>query len=159
MQPDPFIATVFLLLTFFIAGIAQVIWLKSDASKGFTRRLDGGRMVRGRPLFGPNKTWRGFMVMVPAIAILFAVFGGGRAWFGPAYTDALWALSTVQYALLGAWVGFAFMLAELPNSFVKRQLDVSAGSAPDHPQLRTLCFLVDQVDSVVGSLIALALCV
>ena len=34
------------------------------------------------------------------------------------------------YAALGAWAGLGFMLGELPNSFVKRQLDVAPGMAP-----------------------------
>ena len=71
----------------------------------------------------------------------------------------LWALAPRQYALLGLWTGFGFMLAELPNSFLKRQLDVAPGAAPKHPVGKSVCFLLDRFDSILGLLFAAALVV
>ena len=46
-------------------------------------------------------------------------------------------------------MGFAYMLFELPNSFIKRRIDIPSG--------KTICgskgrffFLIDQVDSLIG---------
>jgi hypothetical protein len=158
-NPDPAACTAFLLLSFFLAGIAQVCWLKWEGSRRFSFRLDRGLTLRGRPLLGGNKTLRGLVVMVPAVACFFALIGGGRDAFGPWLSQGLWPLSGSRYFLLGAGAGLAFMLGELPNSFLKRQFDIPPGGHPASPPLRALCFVVDQVDSVAGGLLALSLVV
>ena len=48
-------------------GSAQTWWFKSPRSARFALPLDGGRTFRGRRLFGSNKTWKGFVVMVPGV--------------------------------------------------------------------------------------------
>ena len=49
------------------------------------------------------------------------------------------------------------MLAELPNSFLKRRLGVAPGDAPASPGLRLFCFVLDRSDSTLGVLLALSL--
>jgi CDP-2,3-bis-(O-geranylgeranyl)-sn-glycerol synthase len=134
-----------------VAGVVQVIWLRSAASRRFLAPVDLGMTVRGRRLFGDNKTWRGFLGMVPACALTFAV----GSWVFP----GLWDLSTWGYLGLGASCGLGFMAGELPNSFVKRQLDVPPGEAPKHPLWRRVGWLVDRFDSLVGGLLAITLVV
>jgi hypothetical protein len=57
--------------------------------------------------------------------------------------------------LAGAVAGLTYSLAELPNSFVKRQLRIAPGAhAPRASQLQ---YLADQADSVAGCLVALRL--
>jgi hypothetical protein len=149
---DPVACGCFLLLAFVLAGTAQTAWFASPASRRFAQPLDGGLTLRGRRLFGENKTGRGFVVMVPASAAgfaLLAVLAGEPAALG------LWPLSVPGYALAGAIAGFGFMAGELPNSFVKRQLDIAPGSAP-RGQLASACqFAVDRLDSGIGMLLAL----
>ena len=53
--------------------------------------------------------------------------------------------------------GLGFMLGELPNSFVKRQLDVAPGGAPRGRLAATACFLADRLDSILGLLLAVHL--
>lgn len=120
--------------------------------------LDGGRTFRGRRLLGDNKTWRGFAVMVPAAGLAFGLL----AWLveiflGGAATAGLWPLPLWQYFLLGLWTGFFFMAGELPNSFLKRQLGVAPGAAPERPWAKVLSFVLDRFDSVIG-LLASAAC-
>jgi len=156
--PDSIVCSIFALLALALAGVAQTLWLKSTISTCFAVAIDGERLLRGRRLLGDNKTWRGFVLMVPAVgvsflvarAIVFTVHGG---------RDPLWPISTSAYFLLSAWVGLGFMLGELPNSFVKRQLDIAPGSPPAHRWGQRICFVIDQLDSVLGGLLALALVV
>jgi len=157
-NPDATTCSIFALIALAIAGVAQTFWLKSSVSTRFAFAIDGGRMLRGRRLLGDNKTWRGFVLMVPAVGVSFVfaraillTLNGGR--------DLLWPISTPAYFLLGAWVGLGFMLGELPNSFVKRQLDIAPGMPPTQLWGKRLCFAVDQLDSVMGGLLALALVV
>jgi hypothetical protein len=63
------------------------------------------------------------------------------------------------YALAGAVAGFGFMAGELPNSLVKRQLDIAPGNAPRGPLASACQFAVDRLDSGIGMLLALSLLV
>jgi hypothetical protein len=71
----------------------------------------------------------------------------------------LWPLSMGGFAALGAWAGLGFMLGELPNSFVKRQLDIAPGRAPRGSLAMVVCFVADRVDSILGMLVALSVVV
>lgn len=152
---DPVACALFLLATFVLAGFAQVAWLASPASRAFAVPIDRGRTFRGRRLFGDNKTLRGFLIMVPASACAFVAvsqiaLGGAPEAFG------VWPLTPVQYALLGAWAGLGFMLGELPNSFVKRQLDIDPGQLATNRAAAFWQLAADRVDSGLGMLTALA---
>ena len=158
--PDPIICTLFLVSTFVISGIAQTLWLRSRLSQRLAIPLDAGRSLRGRRILGDNKTWRGFVVMVPTVGVAFMlVHMAVQLCVGRDGGDALWPLSTWQYGLLGCWVGFGFMFAELPNSFMKRQLGIHPGMAPENARAKSFSFIIDRLDSVVGGLLALALVV
>jgi hypothetical protein len=45
------------------AWIAHAPVLRWDLAPRLNRPIDGGRTLRGRRLFGDNKTWRGALVM------------------------------------------------------------------------------------------------
>ena len=150
---DPLACGWFLLFAFVLAGTAQTAWFASPASGRFAQPLDGGVSLRGRRLFGENKTRRGFIVMVPASAASFALLA---LLAGHPATLGLWPLSIPGYALAGAIAGFGFMLGELPNSFVKRQLDIAPGGAPRGSLASVWQFAVDRLDSGIGMLLALS---
>jgi len=153
---DPLVAAVFLLVAFTLAGAAQTAWFATPLARAFAVPLDGGWRFRGRLLFGANKTVRGFVVMVPAVAGAFALLAAlaqdaAHAW--------LWPISLGSYAWLGAWAGFGFMAGELPNSFLKRQLEIAPGAAPGDRMAATAHFMLDRLDSGIGMLVALSLAV
>lgn len=156
-QPDPFILTVFLLAAFVFAGAFQAMWLYSRFAKRFSKPIDGGRTYRGKRVFGDNKTWRGFMVMVPAVGCAFVLLSLLRRCLPIEYQNGLWPISFWAYAMSGCWAGFGFMVGELPNSFLKRQLGVGPGQTPRQRWARFVCFLLDQVDSIFGALLALSI--
>ena len=156
--PDPFHCTLFFFLAFLLAGIVQTVWLRSKAARRFAVAIDAGFTFRSRRIFGANKTWRGFVVMVPAAGLSFVLM---HRLLQPLDTtgQSLWPLSLVHLFLRGCWAGCGFMLGELPNSFVKRQCDIAPGAPAHHPVAQRICFLVDQADSVVGGLLAVSLAV
>jgi len=157
--PEPFAAALFLVLAMSAAGFVHVAWLRSAASRRLAQPLDGGLTVRGRRLFGANKMLRGFVAMPLAGAAVFALLGALREAMPMWLAAGMWPLAPAQYAALGFACGLAFMLAELPNSFVKRQLDVTPGQPPAHPALRAVFFVIDRLDSVLGVLVAASLLV
>ena len=159
MRPDPIAAALFLTVAFVFAGLAHSAWLRTRLSRRLMMPLDGGLRFRGRRLFGDNKTVRGFLVLVPAAAAAFAGLSAAISWSSPDLLSSLWPLSTSGYAALGALAGLGFMAGELPNSFVKRQLDIAPGQAPRRPFAAVVCFVADRVDSILGMLVAVSLVV
>ena len=136
------------------AGLVHVAVLKTNALSQLAIPLDRGRIWRGRPLLGPNKTWRGLLVMPLATAVAVRIQVGLEC-----KHPRLAALSVIDRRRVGPWcegalLGLAYIGAELPNSFVKRRLGIPAGGQA--PRLAgALQYLVDQSDSVVGCLLML----
>ena len=154
---DPLATALFLVAAFVAAGLAHSVWLASRWSRALAIPIDGGLRVRGRRLFGDNKMVRGFVVMVPAAGAAFWVLGVLLDATSPALRASLWPLGNGELAMLGVWAGLGFMLGELPNSFVKRQLDVAPGLPPAGAIARAVSFTVDRVDSIIGMLVAISI--
>ena len=74
---DSAAAALFILAAFTLAGAAQTVWFAAPQSRAFALPLDGGATLRGRRIFGSNKTLRGFVVMVPAAGFAFAALTSG----------------------------------------------------------------------------------
>jgi hypothetical protein len=159
MKIDAVVCASFLILSFVTAGFVQAFWLRSQFSKRFQRPIDGGRTFRGVRIFGDNKTWRGFIAIVPGVGIAFVLLRILFAALPHGVLDGLWPLSVLQFGILGCLVGIGFMLGELPNSFVKRRLGIPPGEAPEGANARWICFLIDRFDSILGGMLVLALIV
>ncbi len=155
---DPLHCALFLILAFMLAGVFHSLWLHSRLSQALAIPLDGGRLFRGRPILGKNKTLRGF-VMIPAAALAFAAVAAVISLPQGVLPATLWQLTPIQYAALGAWAGFGFMAGELPNSFVKRRLGILPGQVPASGPIRAICFTIDRIDSIVGMLAVLTVAV
>jgi CDP-archaeol synthase len=136
-----------------IAGLAHVAVITLDLASGLARPIDAGRRWRGQPLLGSNKTWRGFVVMPAATAITVAAQQAlaGRSWRLAALVPL--ARRAPPAWIVGALCGAAYVLAELPNSFVKRRLGVAPGVSAR--RLRVAQYAVDQLDSVIGCAVAI----
>jgi|CXWL01.1.fsa_nt_gi hypothetical protein len=147
----------FLILAFMAAGLVQAFWLKSPLSRPFAKPIDGGLTIGGRRLLGQNKTWRGLMAMPLATGVVFWMLSQVRESLPVWITSGMWALPPRDYFWLGLWSGLGFMLGELPNSFMKRRLDIPPGEAPSGHRGALFCFVLDRIDSILGLLITLSL--
>src|SRR6185436_15206766 len=156
---DPLHCGLFLILAFVPAGLLHSLWLNNRFSRALAIPLDGGRMFRGRPIFGENKTLRGFVVMIPAAALAFTAVAIIVSIPQGTLPATLWQLTPAGYAALGGWAGFGFMAGELPNSFIKRQLGILPGQAPASSLTRAVCVTTDHIDSIVGMLVAVSVAV
>jgi hypothetical protein len=133
------------------APILHAPVLALDLFKALKVPLDFGRTIGGRRIFGDNKTWRGaiFMVLGPALAALALT-----RW--PAYRDALPDDVADAPALLwGALVGLGVVVGELPNSFLKRRLDIAPGTQR-RDAVGVALIVLDQADLVPGVWLCLA---
>jgi hypothetical protein len=149
---DPLACALFLCTAFTLSGVCQACWLSGRASRRVTAPLDLGIRVRGRRLFGENKSWRGVIVMIPATAAAFLLL----ALLVEPAAAGLWPLDAGGYFRLGLVAGAGFMGGELPNSFLKRQLDIPPGEAAPGRCLGPIFAVADRVDSSLGTLLALA---
>jgi len=109
--------------------------------------LDGLALPIHNGLFGANKTYRGLVAVALGTAVGFAAVR-------PPELIASVA-SLYRLALVGFVVGLVAMLAELPNSFMKRRLRIAPGVQARG--LSGIAFhVLDQVDVVFGAWLVLA---
>ncbi len=154
---DSLALAVFILLAMAVAGAVHVAWLNWAQSELLLAPIDFGAHFRGRRVFGENKRLRGFVALPMAAAGAFAALAACRDWLPESLAEGVWPLSTLQFAGIGLAAGFAFVLAELPNSFLKRQLGLAPGQVPERGWLRIGCLTLDRVDSTLGVLIVVSL--
>ena len=125
--------------------------LRYDLLRRLKRPLDGGARFRGRRLLGDNKTWRGALFMFTGVVLFTLLLS---AW--PAYWEALPdELREAGPLPVGALIGAAVVLGELPNSFLKRQLGLAPGARRRSP-LGALLTVYDQGDFVPAIVLFLA---
>jgi len=128
------------------AHLAHAPVLRFDLFPALARPIDGGRTVRGRRLLGANKTWRGAAVMFSG------VLGATLAlWHSSWYRSRLpRELQASPPVITGALMAGGVVLGELPNSFLKRQLDIQPGERHRSLAGATLA-LFDQADFMLAT--------
>src|SRR5262245_61717912 len=130
-----------------VAAIAHVIVLKFHWLESLRIPLDGGATWRGQRVFGDNKTVRGAVVMI-GVSMIVAVLQGTLRIPALEYFD----YGATNLLLLGFLLGLGFVLGELPNSFIKRQLGVAPGAHGGRWHA-----VADQLDSVIGGLVVVSI--
>lgn len=121
-------------LPLIIGGTLHMIVVKKDILSYFRRPIH-------QRWFGKNKTWRGVVVMPLS------------TWLGVFLTNLVsHQFENHSLPLLGLGLGMAYLIAELPNSFMKRRLGIQEGKLPDSN--RWLFGFFDQADSAIGCMIA-----
>ena len=101
--------------------------------------------------FGANKTWRGALLMtagpVAATVLAFRV---------PAYRRRLPpAVERANPLVVGGLLGTAVWVGELPNSFLKRRMDIAPGMQR-RGRVGVALIVLDQADLVPGVWLCLA---
>jgi hypothetical protein len=119
------------------------------------RPVDRGVTLRGRRLFGDNKTFRGMLAGTLGTALAMVLQGKVLHLLGAAC-----ALEYVDYSRLALWrlglvLGLTRMLSELPNSFAKRQLDIPPGHLAKGG-LAAVFYVLDHLDYLPATWIVLA---
>lgn len=135
----------YFILPAYIANMSPVIFAKAGWLEFWGRPIDGGRLYRGRPLFGTNKTWRGF---VSGIIGALVVAGLQAAAY---QIDFFRQLSFFDYPAvwirLGILAGIGAIGGDLVKSFLKRRVGIKAGGAWP---------VFDQLDFIVGAFFLMA---
>ncbi len=142
-----FLKCLYFMLPAYFANMAPVFAQKLGILKFLAKPVDAGRTFCGQPIFGANKTWRGFVVgistaMITALMQYFLYF-----------TPFFKKLSLLDYSQFNPWLlgflfGFGALFGDLVKSFFKRRFSI----APSKPWIP-----FDQIDFVIGALIFVSL--
>lgn len=136
-----------------ISGIVNSIFCKTKYLKCLNRPIDGGKKLKDKKrIFGDNKTWKGLFGYI-VLNIIFSVLFG-----------YIWNITNLEKynffymnhentflfnVLIGFLLGLGYSLFELPNSFIKRRLDIKPGKTTSG--FKKIFFIIlDQADSVFG---------
>lgn len=133
-------------------GILNMIFTKTTLYKKYKTPIDRNKTFRGKRILGDNKTVIGFISMIVFCCISQIVWGLicsaiNIDKYNETYT--LFANNIAFNSIIGAIYGFVYMISELPNSFIKRQLDIRSGKT-DRGLKGTIFFIIDQIDSLLG---------
>ena len=141
------------LLPAIIAGILVMIWCKTGIMKAAMKPMDMGKNFRdGKRIFGDNKTWKGFIGY-----LIFDTFST-VIWGAVCHTCGIDHLNYFYFdhentflfnLMVGFLLGLGYALFELPNSFLKRRLDITPGKTISGARRIFFVFL-DQADSIFG---------
>lgn len=135
-------------------GILNMVFCSTHLCEKLRKPLDGGRCFKdGKRIFGDNKTIKGLVGYI-VIGILTSVVWGVVCSVIPTlYERNLMYVNynnTVLYnVIIGALLGLAYAIFELPNSFLKRRFDVMPGKTTTGFK-KYIFILYDQCDSVIG---------
>lgn len=147
------------LMPIIFAGIANMKLLKSTWLKSWQMPMDRRWIWRdGNRLFGANKTWRGAFGMILCSVVAMVLWGFICRVFP--YLEQrnhfyVFHQNTVFFNILvGTLLGIAYILFELPNSFIKRRLHIAPGKAAYVASSWKYMWL-DQMDSLFGCTLVL----
>lgn len=113
------------------------------------RPIDGGKTFRGKRIFGENKTYRGIVMTGLGTALGFTLQAVVFHRWETFQKLELLDYSGAGIVFLGLLTGAVAMLGELPNSFIKRQIDIAPG-ATTGGVLNLLFYILDQIDYLPG---------
>jgi hypothetical protein len=130
------------------AALLHGFVMKYDWFKFLKGPMDCGVRFRGKPLFGPNKTWRGLIVSA-AGTVIFAFVHAMLYHHAHFLSVTIVDYAIVSPLLIGLAMGVGMILGELPNSFLKRQLGIGAGQQ-ESGFLGFVFRLYDQIDLLIG---------
>ena len=136
-----------------ISGILNMVFTKTKLYQKHKSPIDRGRVLKdGKRIFGDNKTWIGFISMVLISTCVHAASGVVVNTLNISHCSDLYGVydNTILYnSFVGFMFGLIYMLSELPNSFIKRRLDIKAGKT-DKGIKGLVFFIIDQIDSLIG---------
>jgi hypothetical protein len=121
-------------LPLIIGNVLHMIVVKHNWFKGLAFPISKNR-------FGLHKTYRGIIVL-PILTGLLALLSSSC--FGPFET------SLAYDVFVGFGLGLAYVLAELPNSFIKRRLGIANGA--QSKKYKYVQYFTDKADSLIGVL-------
>jgi hypothetical protein len=149
------VGILYLLLPLLGGAVVHGVCWRYNFLNFLARPIDGGHKFRGKRVFGQNKTWRGPVAVAFGAAIVLEVQKRILHEWPIIVEFEFLDYTKVCGWQLGAMIGAASEFSELPNSFVKRQLDIAPGGTSSG-WWATIFYLWDQLDVLLGVWLVLA---
>lgn len=138
-----------------------MIYVKLPPVRRRNAPMDGYRTANdGKRILGDHKTWQGFIGMIFFTGLWMVVLvwicshlDWGRDMAIVDYSQWRFPMEAIVY---GCLLGFGYVLFELPNSYIKRRLNIAPGKNASGWKGRIFLF-VDQADSVLGCMVFMML--
>jgi hypothetical protein len=136
-----------------IAGVVNSMFCKTKLFPKLKKPMDFGKCLKDKKrIFGDHKTFKGFLGYI-FFNIVFALLCGLLCNIFHINKYNFFYINhsnTILYnILIGFLLGLFYALFELPNSFIKRRLDIEPGKTVTGFKKIFFVFL-DQADSVFG---------
>lgn len=148
------------LLAMIIAGIINMLFCKINLLSNLKKPIDNNLILKdGYRLFGPNKTWKGFIgyivfsILMSVLLGYFYIFSDLTIYNFFYYQNDNTFLYNIE---IGFLVGLAYALFELPNSFLKRRMGIASGKKAEG-KTKYLFIILDQIDSIIGCIFVVSL--
>lgn len=136
-----------------LSGIMVMVWCKLPILKALSMPMDFGKnFADGKRIFGDNKTWKGllgYLLFNTLFSVLWGLLCKNQAVGSLNYFYQLHENNLPFNLLVGVLMGFGYALFELPNSFLKRRLDITPGKTLKG-FMKVFFIFLDQADSVFG---------
>lgn len=143
-----------------LGGILNMLFTKTAFYQKHNYPIDSNLYLKdGKPLFGKNKTWIGFVSMILFCIILQVLEGFICQIFNLNYLNYFYYINANKISfniLIGFLLGFSYMICELPNSFIKRRIGIEPGNQ-GNGILKWIFIIIDQIDSMIGVMMILYL--
>jgi CDP-diglyceride synthetase len=148
------------MLPLILSGIVNMLFVKTPIYKKYKIPIDCNKnWIDGKRIFGDNKTFIGFISMI-VFCIIFQILWGYVGELCQLNSQNDWYLvysNSIRYNVVsGFLVGLFYMLFELPNSFIKRRINIIPGKT-DKGIKGVVFFVIDQIDSLIGVFLVLKL--
>lgn len=143
-----------------ITGPINMLFCKKDILAPLNIPIDNNIVLKdGNRLFGSNKTLKGFLGYVLFCAIFTVMWGSFLKLLNLENYNYFYFYHENNLffnIFTGSLVGIAYALFELPNSFLKRRLNIKPGEKAPGPG-KILFSILDQIDSLFGCVLVVAI--
>lgn len=140
-------------------GIFNMLFVKIKKLSFLRIPIDCRMSLGGKRIFGDSKTLLGFVGMMIGTSIFSIIWGFVLKISDLESFNLIYKYhgNTLIFNMFtGILFGFAYMIFELPNSFIKRRFDIDASHRGRFP-VNIFVFIYDQTDSMLGVISVLAI--
>lgn len=145
-----------LTLPILLPGLTLIAILKLNLFASLSIPIDFGISLKSKRIFGDNKTLRGILIMIIVSILVSQILYLGYKNGYDSFINPVFSRSPIFVGLL---YSFSYIFGELINSFIKRQMNISAGriTPTKFKSLQTFFDLSDGVIVVVFTLLVFTL--
>lgn len=132
-----------MVLPILLSGITFIFLLKKNYFLFLNYPIDFGLSIGKKRIFGENKKIKG-PIFMGAFTALYGII------ITLVFNNLIIHIQDLFYVLLSYFLtGLSYSIGELPNSFIKRQLNISPGDQSKSPYWRFIFSFLDIFDSLI----------